>query len=123
MADAKAKKTRGADQPEALDVGALRKAFGVTRSTFQRLTGYSERSLADWESGKREVDGLVRRRLLELSRLHEALAAIIQPSALRTWLDTPSEAFEGLKPLEVIERGHTDRLWQMIFEFRFGFPS
>ena len=31
------------------------------------------------------------------------------------WLDAPNPAFDGLKPLEVIERGEIDRLWNMIF--------
>jgi hypothetical protein len=32
----------------------------------------------------------------------------------------PNPAFEQLKPIEVIERGHIDRIWEMIFEFRSG---
>ena len=36
------------------------------------------------------------------------------------WLDTPNEAFSGLKPLDLIERGEVDRLWRMIFEVQSG---
>ena len=39
------------------------------------------------------------------------------------WLDAPNPAFEGLKPLEVIERGQVDRLWQMVFLVESGTPS
>jgi hypothetical protein len=38
-------------------------------------------------------------------------------------LDTPNDAFGGLKPLEVIERGEIDRLWNMIFYLESGVPS
>jgi hypothetical protein len=31
-------------------------------------------------------------------------------------LDTPNPAFEGSTPLQVIERGESDRLWRMIWE-------
>jgi hypothetical protein len=34
----------------------------------------------------------------------------------------PNEAFGGLKPLEVIERGEIDRIWQMIHLLRSGTP-
>jgi hypothetical protein len=36
------------------------------------------------------------------------------------WLDTPNDAFSGLKPLDLIERGEMDRLWRMIFEVESG---
>jgi hypothetical protein len=39
------------------------------------------------------------------------------------WLDTPNDGFGGLKPLEVIERGEIDRLWNMIYYLESGVPS
>ena len=59
----------------------------------------------------------------ELSRLTEALSELIQEPSLGTWLQTANPAFDGLKPLEVIERGESDRLWSMIFHLRSGVPS
>lgn len=105
-----------------MDVAALRKRLGITRSVFQRLTGYSERSLADWEADKRPVDGLALRRFRELSRLHAGLSRIMKPTHIAEWLQTPNTAFNDLKPLEVIERGEADRLWQMIYELESGMP-
>ena len=32
----------------------------------------------------------------------------------------PNAAFDGLKQMEVIERGEIDRLWNMVFELRSG---
>jgi len=34
----------------------------------------------------------------------------------------PTDAFDGLKPLEVIERGEVDRLWRMIYLLEAGLP-
>jgi hypothetical protein len=31
--------------------------------------------------------------------------------------------FAGLKPLEVLERGEIDRLWEMYYRLRSGMPS
>jgi hypothetical protein len=36
---------------------------------------------------------------------------------------TPNDAFDGLKPLEVIECGEVDRIWQMIIILRSGVPN
>jgi hypothetical protein len=44
----------------------------------------------------------------------------MKPDHVGLWLDTPNEAFSGLKPLDLIERGEIDRLWRMIFEGESG---
>jgi len=56
----------------------------------------------------------------ELQRLTTALATLVGNRSLGKWFDTPNPAFSGLKPMEVIERGESDRLWQMIFELKSG---
>lgn len=63
------------------------------------------------------------RQLKELRRVIEALGEVIQKDAISPWLKRPNDAFDGLKPLEVIERGEVDRIWQMIFYLRSGVPS
>jgi len=44
------------------------------------------------------------------------LAEIMPPAKLGEWLRTPNPAFECQSPIQVIERGESDRLWQMIFQ-------
>ena len=61
--------------------------------------------------------------MLETHRLQEALAMVMDPRCLPTWLETPNPAFDELKPLEVIERGQVDRIWRMIFELQSGTPG
>jgi transcriptional regulator with XRE-family HTH domain len=105
-----------------LSVGVVRGRLGVSRKLFSRLTGFSERAIADWEGGKAVSEpGL--RRIKELERFRERLAEVVAADAIPAWLDTPNEAFGGLKPLEVIERGEIDRLWQMIFYLESGVAS
>ena len=53
----------------------------------------------------------------------DALGEVIQNDAIGPWLNRPNDAFDGLKPMEVIERGEVDRLWQMIFYLRSGVAS
>jgi len=86
------------------------------------LSGASERSLAEWESGRKEPGEAARRRLEELQRLHAALAGVLQEGSLPQWVSAPNPGFGGLKPLEVVERAETDRLWRMIFRLESGNP-
>ena len=63
------------------------------------------------------------RQLQVLRRVIDALAEVIQKDAIGPWLEQPNRAFEGLKPIEVIERGEVDRIWQMVYYLRSGAPS
>lgn len=65
----------------------------------------------------------IARRLTELERLTDALSEVIRPESLGQWLRTPTPAFGGSKPLEVVERGESARLWEMIYFLRSGVPS
>jgi hypothetical protein len=55
--------------------------------------------------------------------LLEALDDVVSVDSLGEWFESPNDAFDGLKPLEVIERGEIDRLWNMVFELRSGMPG
>ena len=105
-----------------LTVADVRKAFGVTMETFARLSGYSVRSIAGWEAGN-PLRGPAKMKMQELGRLADALRQVIKSDAIPDWLDTPNDAFDDLKPLEVIERGEIDRLWRMIFNLESGIPG
>ena len=100
----------------------LRQRLELSQPLFAPLLPVSVRSLAKLESGTPPTD-MVARRLNELWRLTDALSEVIQKEALGRWLMTPNSAFDGLKPLEVIDRGESDRLWSMIFFLRSGVPS
>ena len=103
-------------------VRGLRSRLGVTRKTFARLLSVSERSLADFENGKAVSDAM-RRRLTEVDRLQQALAAAVSPEVIGEWLLAPNPAFDGFKPLELIERGQIDRLWHMVHHLESGVPT
>ena len=112
-----------AQSPRAgVQVRTLREKLGVTQSTFARLSGFSVRAVAQWESG--EAKGPMRsQRLSEIDRLQQALARVMRSDFVGDWLLEPNGAFGGLKPLEVIERGEVDRIWRMIYELESGTPS
>ncbi len=107
---------------KANPVASLRKRLQLKQAEFARLVPVSVRSLATLEKGTPPTD-VVARRLTELQRLTNALSEVIQQESLGIWLQTPNTAFDGLKPLEVIDRGESDRLWKMIYFLRSGVPS
>jgi DNA-binding transcriptional regulator YiaG len=100
----------------------LRNRLQLNQAVFARLLPVSVRSLATLESGAPPTD-VVARRLIELLRLTNALSEVMKKESLGPWLQTPNDAFDGLKPLEVIDRGESDRLWSMIYFLRSGVPS
>lgn len=101
---------------------ALRSQLKLNRDIFARMLPVSTRSLATIESGAAPNEA-VTRRLTELQRIVDALSEVMSPEIIGAWMTTPNDAFDGLKPLEVIERGEVDRIWQMIFLLRSGVPG
>ncbi len=101
---------------------SLRSQLGLRREEFARLLPISTRSLAGIEQGRRPSQ-TVSRRLSEIRRVVVALSEVVNKDALGPWMLQPNQAFGGLKPIEVIERGEVDRIWQMIFLLRSGTPS
>jgi hypothetical protein len=59
----------------------------------------------------------------EAARLYDAPADAVEPAAIGPWFVTPNKALAGLKPLETIERGEIDRLWDMAYRLRSGLPG
>ena len=100
---------------ETVKVVTLRGALGVSQAELARLTGYSVRAIAGWESGK-PLSEPARQKLTETERLRAALSELLPPAEVGAWMRASNPSFEGQTPLQVIERGESDRLWQMIFE-------
>jgi len=100
----------------------LRSRLGLNRETFARLLPVSTRSLASIEQGQRPNE-TVTRRLTEIRRVVDALSEVVKKEAIGPWILQPNHVLDGLKPIEVIERGEVDKIWQMVFLLRSGTPS
>lgn len=109
-------------RPSARLVAEVRSGLGVTRELFARLTGFSVRAIAGWEAG-RPISEAGRRRVQEMKRLRDLLAEGMQAEFIPAWLETPCEGLEGLKPVEVLERGEADRLWRVALLIGSGMPT
>jgi hypothetical protein len=56
-------------------------------------------------------------------RLFAALENLVSPGAIGSWLQDPNPAFDGSTPLQVMERGESDRIWRMVYELESGEPA
>ncbi len=107
---------------EEIAVDELRARYALTRAAFGRLLGVSLRKLADLEHGRAALSEPTRRRLREAQRLFDGLSDVVTSDAIGPWIQTPNPSLDGFKPLELIERGETDRIWRIIYVLGSGVP-
>jgi putative transcriptional regulator len=66
--------------PKQIDVRAIRKKLGMSRTVFSAKFGFSVRSVQKWETGERQPEGPTRAYLTVIDRnpkaVEEALSAI-----------------------------------------------
>jgi DNA-binding transcriptional regulator YiaG len=101
------------------DIKEFCRQTNLTLDIFTRLVGTSRRAVATWLAGN-PPNRANERNLTELSRLFAALAELVPTDQIGSWLETSNSAFEGSTPVQVIERGESDRIWRMIWELRGG---
>ena len=92
---------------------------GMSYDMLARALSVSRRSVSGWLSG-REPERINRVRINEFGRLVAELCTVIKPEKLKSWWNQPVANFGGSTPLQVLERGETDRIWRMIWEIREG---
>jgi hypothetical protein len=100
----------------------LRDRLNMARPLFGRVVNVSERTIAKVEAETDTAEKL-KRPYNEVYRLFEALSEVVEVDSLGGWFQLPNDAFDGLKPIEVIERGEIDRLWNMAFQLQSGMPG
>lgn len=59
-------------------------------------------------------------RHIDFNGMYQALAELVQPSAIGPWLEKSNKYLEGLSPLQLIERGESERVWRMIRQLQEG---
>ena len=106
----------------AISVKGLASRYGISYDTLTRMTGFSLRAVSNWSQGSKPSSSTARR-LTEIKRLFAALEELVSPEAIGPWLKEPNAAFDGSTPLQVIERGETDRIWRMAYELGSGEPA
>ena len=101
------------------EVRALRQRYGLSQSLLARLLDVSLRTLSAAE-GNAAAPSQLRRNLTQVSRLCRSSGEAMEPAFVGRWLDQPNEMLGGLKPVEAIERGQLDLVWQVVEGLRSG---
>jgi DNA-binding transcriptional regulator YiaG len=107
---------------EVADVRKLSRAYNLSNEAVSRVTGASPRTVSYWNAGTPPQRSSAQK-IRKVTRLFDALAGLIKAKAIGAWLQQPNKQFDGSTPLQVIERGETDRLWRMIWHLREGNPG
>ena len=100
-------------------VRRLSRVYHLSNEALSRVTGASPRTVAYWNAGTPPQRSSAQK-IREVTRLFDALADIIDKKVIGQWLQRPNQQFDGSTPLQVMERGETDRLWRMIWQLREG---
>jgi hypothetical protein len=109
----------GFDRAGNSEVRRLSRVYHLSNEALSRVTGAAPRTVAYWNSGTPPQRSSVQK-IREVTRLFDALADIIDKKIIGQWLQRPNQQFDGSTPLQVMERGETDRLWRMIWQLREG---
>ena len=107
------------DQISVETVRKLAQQSGLTLDSLARMLRISRRAVAAWLSGQ-EPSRSNKVRLIEFGRMYQALSELVQPSAIGPWLEKSNPSLQGSTPLQVIERGESDRIWRIVWQLREG---
>lgn len=116
---AKARTSFSAARTSSDPLRRLSQTYHLSNEALSRVTGASPRTISYWNAGMAPQRSTAQK-LKEVTRLFDALSDIIKANAIGPWLQRPNRQFDGSTPLQVMERGEGDRLWQMIWQLREG---
>jgi hypothetical protein len=107
------------DQISVETVRKLAQQSGLTLDCLARMLRISRRAVAAWLSGQ-EPSRSYKVRLIEFGRMYQALSELVEPSAIGPWLEKRNPSLQGSTPLQVMERGESDRVWRIVWQLREG---
>jgi transcriptional regulator with XRE-family HTH domain len=101
-------------------IQGIQKFAGVTAREVAQLIGTTPETISRWRGGKTEPQPKMRDSLLLLGWLVSELAELYQPQEAHFWLFAPNKVFHGERPVDLIERGETERVLQLIAQLKDG---
>ena len=112
-----------APHPWITQIDRLQNGFQLNQIQLAaQLLNCAPRSLILWKKG-RTPNPAVLIRLHELNRLYLALTDLMPSEDVGPWMKQTNDYLDPLTPLEVINRGQLDRLWQIIHHVGAGLPT
>ena len=106
----------------SFDLKKFCETYGLKQAQIVQMTKFSPRTVAGW-AAKQPLSAAAAQRMREIKKLLEAMSSVVQPKFIGPWLDQPNPAFNGFMPVQLIEAGHVDQLWRMIYDLASGDPG
>lgn len=92
----------------------------VNAREIAQLLNTTPETISRWRTGKSEPQPDRRDSLLRLLWLIEQLAELYPPTEAHWWLFSPHKRFGGERPVDLIQRGKTDEVLQVIAQLKDG---
>lgn len=105
--------TRRVLESSPLDVEQIRTWLGLTQKELGAIVGRDRRSVARWAGtggAKTRARGEAARDLRRLARVQYLLADLVEADEAQRWLRSPSPAFRGEAPIDLLESGRIDEV-------------
>jgi len=96
-----------------------RRQIKISRPVYAKLSDCSARTLATVE-GKNRLSLKKLRKISETLSLLTALCEIMEPQNVSSWLQQPNEWFDGCTPMQAVDEGKIDKVWELIYHTREG---
>jgi transcriptional regulator with XRE-family HTH domain len=103
---------------ERLD--GIQRVAGFTGREVAQLLRTTPETVSRWRGGRSEPQPKLRDGLLQLEWLVGELAELYQPQEAHLWLFSPHKQLKGERPVDLIERGETEPVLQIISQLKDG---
>jgi transcriptional regulator with XRE-family HTH domain len=104
----------------ALKLEGIQKNSEISGREIAQLLGTTPETISRWRGGKVEPQPRMRDGLLQLEWLVGELAELYKPKEAHLWLFSPHKQLAGARPVDLIERGETEKVLALISQLKDG---
>jgi transcriptional regulator with XRE-family HTH domain len=106
--------------PIASRLETIQSAVAISARELAQLLGTTPETVSRWRGGKTEPQPRTRDSLLQLEWLVGELRELYEPSEAHLWLFAKHKLLSGQRPVDLIERGETEKVLQIIAQLKDG---
>ena len=101
-------------------IEAIQRSAEITAREIAQLLDTTPETISRWRGGKTEPHPKMRDSLLQLEWLVSELAELYRPQQAHLWLFSPHKLLNGERPVDLVRRGQTERVLQVIAQLKDG---
>ena len=94
---------------------SLSEGFEISLNDANQIIQAAPLTRTEWLTGQTVVQSTVAR-AINLHKLQLALSEIVGSENLPKWIRQPNPALAGQTPIQLLEQGQSDRLWQLVHQ-------